>query len=133
MTTGTDRIEAIFQDARELQADALEMLAEGGSATPPRRLGARRSGQATRSSWHRPVRNRSGRPRPGRVSGPWHPWTRESGAPTCAGAHYVRQAELHGQYFYNGLCDPLEDTDRPIRRTSSYIDDAERLAGGDAP
>ena len=27
MTTGTDRIPAIFQDARELQADALEMLA----------------------------------------------------------------------------------------------------------
>ena len=29
MTTGTDRIQAIFQDARELQADALEMLAQG--------------------------------------------------------------------------------------------------------
>ena len=29
MTTGTDRIEAIFQDARELQDDVLEMLAEG--------------------------------------------------------------------------------------------------------
>ena len=31
MTTGTDRIQAIFQDARALQADALETLA----ATPP--------------------------------------------------------------------------------------------------
>ena len=29
MTTGTDRIQAIFQDARSLQADALEMLAQG--------------------------------------------------------------------------------------------------------
>ena len=29
MTTSTDRVEAIFQDARELQADALEMLAMG--------------------------------------------------------------------------------------------------------
>ena len=29
MTTGTDRIQAIFDDARELQADALEMLAQG--------------------------------------------------------------------------------------------------------
>ena len=29
MTTGTDRIQAIFQDARELQADALELLAQG--------------------------------------------------------------------------------------------------------
>ena len=29
MTTGTDRIQAIFEDARVLQADALEMLALG--------------------------------------------------------------------------------------------------------
>ena len=29
MTTSTDRVEEIFQDARELQADALEMLAQG--------------------------------------------------------------------------------------------------------
>ena len=29
MTTRTNRIQAIFQDARELQADALEMLAQG--------------------------------------------------------------------------------------------------------
>ena len=29
MTTSTARVEAIFQDARELQADALEMLALG--------------------------------------------------------------------------------------------------------
>ena len=29
MTTSTNRIQAIFQDARELQADALEMLAQG--------------------------------------------------------------------------------------------------------
>ena len=29
MTTRTNRIDAIFQDARELQADALEMLAQG--------------------------------------------------------------------------------------------------------
>ena len=29
MTTGTDRIQAIFDNARDLQADALEMLAQG--------------------------------------------------------------------------------------------------------
>ena len=36
MTTGTDLIQTIFQDARELQADALAMLAQG--ADPQRRL-----------------------------------------------------------------------------------------------
>ena len=40
MTIQTDRIEQIFQDARELQAGALEMLAqEIWSATPTRRPG----------------------------------------------------------------------------------------------
>ena len=29
MTAGTGRIQSIFQDARELQADALEKLAQG--------------------------------------------------------------------------------------------------------
>lgn len=29
MTTGTNRIQVVFQDARELQTDALEMLAQG--------------------------------------------------------------------------------------------------------
>ena len=42
--------------------------------------------------------------------------------------YYARQAELHGQCFYNGLCDPLEDTERQVRRTSGYIDDAQRLS-----
>lgn len=36
--------------------------------------------------------------------------------------------ELHGDCFYSGLCDPLEDTLRLIRDTSNYIDEAERLA-----
>ena len=39
----------------------------------------------------------------------------------------------HGECFYNGLCDPLEDTERRIRRTADYIDDAERLAEGETP
>jgi hypothetical protein len=29
MTTGTNRIDALFQDERELRADALDMLAQG--------------------------------------------------------------------------------------------------------
>ena len=36
MTTGTDLIQAIFQDACDLQADALAMLSQG--ADPQRRL-----------------------------------------------------------------------------------------------
>ena len=44
MTTGTDRSQAIFQDARELQADALEMLTQGRNPQLCREaLGDRRS------------------------------------------------------------------------------------------
>ena len=28
-----------------------------------------------------------------------------------------------------GLCEPIDDTERRIRQTADYIDDAERLAG----
>ena len=45
--------------------------------------------------------------------------------------YYARQGHLHGECFYNGLCEPVEDTERMIRRTSAYIEDAERLAAGD--
>ena len=47
--------------------------------------------------------------------------------------YYSRQVHLHGECFYNGLCDPLEGTETRIRRTSRYIDDAQRLAGEETP
>ena len=39
---------------------------------------------------------------------------------------------LHGDCFYSGICDPLEETLRLIRETSDYIDKAERLAAAGA-
>ena len=44
--------------------------------------------------------------------------------------YYIRQGALHGDCFYLGLCEPLADTERRIRETAEYIDDAERLAAG---
>ncbi|MYI55362.1 MAG: hypothetical protein F4110_15515, partial [Acidimicrobiaceae bacterium] len=38
------------------------------------------------------------------------------------------QGVLHGECFYLGLCEPVDDTLRLIRETVDYIDDAERLA-----
>ena len=32
--------------------------------------------------------------------------------------YYTRQGQLHGECFYNGLCDPLDDTERRIRETA---------------
>ena len=47
---------------------------------------------------------------------------------TLVGRYYSRIHQLHVQCFYNGFCRPVV-TERRIRETSIYIDDAEQLAG----
>ena len=88
MTTSADRIEEIFRDARELQADALEMLTQGSI-----RNAAGKSWGATKRAADALILARTGddwneHPRPGLGSVSWNPWTRESAAaaPTGAGA-----------------------------------------------
>ncbi len=44
------------------------------------------------------------------------------------GRYYAHQRLLHGDCFYSGLCDPVEDTVSLIRETVQYIDDAEQVA-----
>ena len=133
MTTGTDRIQAIFQDARELQADALEMLSMGRI-----RNAAEKVWGATKRASDALVLARTGE-EPERTS--------ETGAglrmlvsldeavweARLLRRYYSRQVVLHGECFYNGLCEPLDDTERRIRETSGYIEDAERLAEGETP
>ena len=128
MTTGTDRIQSIFDDAHELQADALEMLAQGRL-----RNAAEKAWGATFRATVALVLARTGEE---------HERTHGAGAALRALAsldesvrgarllrrYYSRQSALHGECFYNGFCDPIEDTERRIRETSDYIDAAERLA-----
>ena len=133
MTTSTNRIEEIFRDARELQDDALEMLTQGRT-----RNAAEKSWGATKRATDALILARTGEEPERTPETGAGLRTLESLDPRIRSAHlrrryYVRQAELHGQCFYNGLCDPLEGTDRLVRRTSAYIDDAQRLAEGDAP
>ena len=42
--------------------------------------------------------------------------------------YFTRQAALHGDCFYSGNCEPVEDTERIILETADYIQDAQRLA-----
>ena len=42
--------------------------------------------------------------------------------------YYARQGALHGECFYSGDCEPLDNTELLIRETAQYIADAERLA-----
>ena len=47
-------------------------------------------------------------------------------AETLVGRYFTRISYLHGSCFYDGMCGP--QTERRIRETAEYIDDAEGLA-----
>ena len=129
MTIQTDRVQEIFQDARALQDAAVERLDQGDI-----RDAAEKAWGATKRATDALILARTGE-EPER--------TPETGAglnqlafqdPVVRDArmvarYYTRQGRLHGGCFYNGLCDPLEDTERRIRETADYIGDAERMAG----
>ena len=107
MTTRTNRVQEIFQDARELQADALEML-----ALDKIRNAAEKAWGATKRATDALVLARTGE-------------EPELPAETALGLrllqaedtvirearlvarYYTRQGSLHGHCFYMGLCDPL--------------------------
>lgn len=44
------------------------------------------------------------------------------------GRYYTRINHLHGECFYMGMCEPLNQTIRRIRETEDFIKDTERLA-----
>ena len=48
---------------------------------------------------------------------------------TLVGRYFSRQSRLHGDCFYLGICEPLDEIERRIRETIQYIQDAEALAG----
>ena len=128
MTTMTNRIEELFQDARELQADALELLAQGDV-----RNAAEKAWGATKRATAALVLARTGEELdlPAELGLGLRQVQAGDEAvrqARLAGRYYTRQVQLHGECFYNGLCDPGEDTARRVRETSRYIGDAERLA-----
>ena len=45
-----------------------------------------------------------------------------------AGRFNIGMNALHGQCFYNGICDPRATTERRIRQTSDFIEEARRMA-----
>ena len=128
----TNRIEEIFQDARELQADALDMLALGKIRNAAEKAwGATKRATALWYS-HEPAREPERTPETGaglRMLASLDEAVREV---RLLRRYHSRQGSLHGECFYNGLCDPLEDTERRIREKADCIEDAQRLAEGDA-
>ena len=129
MTTRTNRIEEIFQDARELQADALEMLAQGRIRNAAEKAwGATKRATDVLVLARRPERSRSGRRKQGLGSGSWYPWTKLCGKPTCSLATTAGRDLSTASASTTASATPWRTLSAGYARQSGYIDDAERLA-----
>ena len=125
----TDRVRALFADARDLQADALEMLEQGLLRNAAEKAWGATKRATDALAWPGDRRGT------GAVLRELH-WPQDAGIPRPRGTkgtrlvrrYYTRQGHLQGGCFYAGLCEPIEETERRIRETSDYIDAAERLA-----
>ena len=118
------RVRELFDDARAMQADALERLAAGDI-----RDAAEKAWCATKRATDALLLARVGE-EPGttaRTTNMLDNLFRQDGNPNpLIGRYYSRISQLHGNCFYDGNCN--EQTERRIRETAIYIDDAEGLA-----
>lgn len=123
----TDRVSAIFADARSVQADALRLL-EAGDV----RNAAETAWRATKRATDALILARTGTEPEifsDSVRGLSRLATEDDAVLPLHKRYHIRLAHLHGACFHLGACDPLDDTERCIRQTADYIRDAERLAG----
>ena len=125
MTTTADMTQ-VFSDAREMQAAALARLAEGDI-----RDASEKAWCATKRATDALVLARTGElPEMSTDTGRSLRMIArdEPAARSLRARYYERQGTLHGECFYIGLCEPVEDTERLIRGTMEFIRDAETLA-----
>ena len=123
--TAQDRVTEIFDDARTQHRAALERLGAGDirDAAEKAWCATKRATDALILAWT------GEEPGPTAITSKGlDALTREDGrVKSLVGRYYSRISRLHGQCFYNGRCPSLE-TERRIRETADYIQDAERLA-----
>ena len=121
----TSRVQEIFADARGMHAAALEQLAAGDT-----RDAAEKAWCATLRATDALILARTGHePEHSSVSGREldRLATGDRQLKTLVGRYYSRQTTLHGHCFYLAM-PPTPETERRIRETGIYIEDAERLA-----
>ena len=128
MTTAPaqDRIAALFTDAREVHAHALERLQQGDVCDA-----AEKAWCATKRATDALILSLTGNePETTAMTteGLLELSRNSPHAETLVGRYFTRISYLHGSCFYDGICGP--DTDRRIRETIEYIVDAEELAVG---
>ena len=118
------RVKELFDDARGMQADALERLAAGDV-----RDAAEKAWCATKRATDALILARTDEEpvTTARTSYMLDSLYRQDrDFSPLVGRYYSRISRLHGSCFYDGICD--EHTERRIRETVIYIDDAENLA-----
>jgi hypothetical protein len=120
----TSRVMEIFDDAREMHKSALERLEAGDL-----RDSAEKAWCATKRATDALILAHTGEePGPTTLTsdGLDALARQDSNIKSLVGRYYSRIHQLHGSCFYVVLCNP--DTERRIRETADYIQDAERLA-----
>ena len=116
-----DRVTELMEDARLMQARALELLATGDV-----RDAAEKAWCATKRATDALILARTGvEPvTTARTSDGVDELERLD--PSITGRYYSRLSTLHGGCFYDGRCSSPH-VERRIRETSLYIEDVERL------
>ena len=126
MSTETRTPNAIFADARLMHTHALERWEAGDI-----RDAAEKGWCAMRRAAEALILARTGQPCPNTsaVSRELRALGRsDETAYLLAGQYGAAARYLHGDCFYSGLCDPLDDTERRIREAANFIAAAEDLA-----
>ncbi len=122
----TDRVQEIFADSRVLYDDAIEMLAQDKL-----RNAAEKAWGATKRATDALLLVRTGE-EPRTTAATTQELdrlaNRDPQVKSLVGRYFSRIGQLHGLCFYDGICDP-ELTNRRVRETIAYIEDAEVMAG----
>ena len=126
MTTAGVNSASIFADARRMHESAMERMAAGDI-----RDAAEKAWCATKRAADGLILAQTGRlpPKsPDTTRGLLRLARENPEFNSLQDRYFTRQGFLHGECFYTGFCDPIEDIERLIRETANYIQDAERLA-----
>ena len=122
----TERTAAVFLDAWGLYAEALEEIARGKLSNA-----AEKAWGATKRATDALILARTGEEpeiTAGTTRGLHSLVSQDENVERLVGRYHTRASFLHGQCFYNGMCEPAEEVERRIRETDAYITDAQELA-----
>ena len=123
-TSIQDRVDELFADARDMQAQAINCFDRGDV-----RDAAEKAWCATKRATDGLILARTGEEpvTTSRTSDELDVLARrEPEVRSLQGRYYSRIHQLHGACFYDRRCNP--DTERRVRETAQYISDAEVLA-----